>query len=392
MKNYALFLFLLATTGLISSCKKDFKPENTFIKIYDDQDGNKHFHPLSICNASDGNGYIMLSAFDNWRIQLMKTDLTGAFVWNFELPENYVNAVPNLITVDGQNFLVCMDAVGLFTYVLRIDETNKTVEEIASFSSVLYPTYAYNSGQHVYIQNYNRSNYETGIHQLSTDLNSIDQSGSLSIYTDVEERIVNHVTYLGKRIPFFITSTPEQDYIVMNGFYNYSFSLVFLNPDLTFAGVYNGAGYNGGFSALSPLGNNQFALARFSFNNTYYNAKTSLLPTTIDIAESVSATGQSEIDTEKPVVIKDISINETTYQVYLAATRSNQLLLTMYEKSSGNLVGKKYIGKNIPLTVADFIQTPDMGLCILVQAKVMGSFDRIGTIKLSKSDLEAIIP
>lgn len=388
-----LFIFCVIFLGLAFSfagCKKDSKPEDSFIKIYDDQNGNKHFHPLSITTAANNDGYIVMSAYDGWRIHLMKIDNTGEFVWNYELPANYVNAVPNLIKSNGQNYLICMDAVGLFTYVLKIDENNHNTTEVSNFTDILYPTYAYNSGSAIYIQNYNRLSMQTGIHKLSSDMVSVTQSADLDIFTDVEERIVNHITFDGKRMPFFISSTPEQNYIVMNGFYNYSFSLIFLDQNLNFAGVYNGAGFNGGLAAISPSGGSQFSLARFSYDNLYYNASATLTPTTIDITESIPAQGQSELDAEKPVLIKDLSIGGSQYKAYLSSTRSNQLLLSIYSPS-GSLAGKKYLGKNIPLTACDFIQTEDSGLSVLVQAKIMGSFDRIGIMKLSKEQMEEIV-
>lgn len=391
MKKLICGIVLLGLSFLMPACKKDVKPEESYIKIYDDQNGNKHFHPLSITTSADGEGFLVLSAYDGWKIHLMKVDKAGEFQWNYELPDNYVNAVPNLIQQNGQNYLICMDAVGLSTYVLQIDENNHSTTEIAHFTNILYPTYAYNSGQTVYFQNYDRSSYKTGIHRLSADLSTVEQSGSVNILTDVEDKIINHVTYIGKRIPFFVSSTPEQDYIVMNGFYNYSFSLIFLHPDLSFAGVYNGAGFDGGLSAISPSGNNRFSLARFSFDNLYYNAGASLTPTTIDIATSIPAQGHSELDAAKPVVIKDITVNGTLCKAFISSTRSNQVLLSLYERAAGTLIGKLYLGKNIPYTICDFIQTEDEGLNILVQVKIMGSFDRIALMKIPKERLTALV-
>ena len=390
MKLFIYCMIFLGLAGSFAGCKKDSKPEDSFIKIYDDENGNKHFHPLSITTSASNDGYLVMSAYDGWRIHLMKIDNAGEFVWNYELPANYVNAVPNLIKSNGENYLVCMDAVGLFTYVLKIDEGNHSTAEVSNFPNVLYPTYAYNSGQAIYIQNYNRLSMQTGIHKLTSDLSSITQSADLDIFTDVEDRIVDHITFNGKRMPFFVSSTPEQNYIVMNGFYNYSFSLIFLDQNLNFAGVYNGAGFNGGLAAISPSGGSQFSLARFSYDNIYYNASVPLVPTTIDIAESIPGQGHSELDAEKPVLIKDISINNVQYKAFLSSTRSNQLLLSIYDRGSGALVGKKYLGKNTPYTACDFIQTEDSGLNILLQAKIMGSFDRIAIIKLSKEQMELI--
>jgi hypothetical protein len=388
------FIFCLLLFGVSISfigCKKKSKPEDSFIKVYDDQNGNKHFNPLGITTSVSNDGYIVMSAYDGWRIHLMKIDNAGEFVWNYELPANYVNAVPNLIKSNGQNYLVCMDAVGLFTYVLKIDESAHSVIEVSNFSNILYPTYAFNSGSAIYIQNYDRLSIQTGIHKLTPDLTTITQSAGFDIFTDVEERIVNHVTYNGKRIPFFVSATPDQNHLVMNAFYNYSFSLVFLDQNLNFTGVYNGAGFNGGLAAISPSSNTQFSLARFSFDNLYYNSNATLNPSTIDIAESIPAQGISELDAQKNVLIKEVSINGTMYKAFLSSTRNNQLLISIYEVSSGNLVGKKYLGKNTPYTVCDFIQGEDFGLNILIQAKIMGSFDRIALIKLSKEQVEEIL-
>lgn len=162
MKVFIYCMLFLGIGLSFSSCKKKSKPEDAFIKIYDDQNGNKQFHPLSITTSANNDGYIILSAYDGWRIHLMKIDHTGEFVWNYEVPGNYVNAVPNLIKSNGHNYLVCMDAVGLFTYVLKIDENSHTTTEVSSFTDVLYPTYAYHSGTAVYIQNYNRLSMQTG--------------------------------------------------------------------------------------------------------------------------------------------------------------------------------------------------------------------------------------
>lgn len=384
-----LFLGLLLTTV---SCKKKVKPEDaTFIKIYDDPNGNRHYYPLAISPSAADEGYILVSAYDGWRIHISKVSKDGSFEWNYDLPENYVNAVPSIIRKDNQNYLVCMDAVGLFAIVLKIDEGSNTTSEIASFPAIIYPTAAFYSGQRLSIQNYDRTSMQTGIHQLDASFSSIVQSGQLNIFTDVEERIVNHISYNGKRIPFFIQETPDQQYILVNGFYNYSFSLVFLHPDLSFAGVYNGAGFNGGLTALLPITGTQFALARFSFDNLYFNSAASLNPTTIDIAESIPAQGNSEIDAQKAVICKEITIKENTYIAFLSSTRSNQLYLALYDKAGGALQGKKYLGKNIPLRAADLIQTSDMGISILAQAKIMGSYDRISLLKLTKDQLETVV-
>ncbi len=383
------FVFMLTLGFLLSACKKH-KPEESFVKVYHDQEANKNYFPLSIKPTND-KGYLILSAYNGWNIQLVKTDQEGNLLWKLDLPSKYVNATPNLIERNGDLYFVCMDAVGLFTYVMKVDEDGKTVTEFKDFPQIQYPLYVHDQGSVVYIQNYNRTIFETGIFELSGGMNQIQKAGSLPILTDVENKIVDHINYTGKRFPFSIKVTPEKDYIVLSGFNNYSFSTVFLDPNLDFSGVYNGAAFDGGLNAIMPLGGNKFSLARFSFSNLFFNPVATLSPTAIDIAETIPAQGKAELDPQSPVLIQQISIGGSSYVVYLASTKSNQLLLSFYRKGSSELKGIKYLGQSVPLKACDFIKTSEEGLMLLSQVTVMGSFNRIATIKLSKEELEEMV-
>ena len=393
MKKVITYKFLLILfAGLIfTTCKKDkFEVEDSFIKVYNDSDMNKNYFPLSIAQTSD-NGYLVLSAYNGWNIHVLKTNEAGDLLWEFDVPSNYVNAVPNLIKRNGAVYFVCMDAVGLFTYVLQIDEAGQQVTEFQQFPQIIYPMYVYDNETEIYIQNYDRTTFETGVFELSGAMDQLQNAGSVQIFTDVEDKIVNHINYTGKRFPFFLSVTPEKDYIVMSGFNNYSFSTVFMDANLNFSGVYNGAAFDGGLNAILPLGGNQFSLARFSFTNLYFNPATELSPSAIDIAESIPAEGKAELDAERPVLIKNCSINGSEYVVYLATTKSNQLFLSFYTKGSTIQKGSLYLGQSVPLMASDFSMTEDGGLMLLTRVTVMGSFNRVATIKLSKEEVEALV-
>jgi hypothetical protein len=111
----------------------------------------------------------------------------------------------------------------------------------------------------------------------------------------------------------------------------------------------------------------------------------------VDVSESIPSTWASELDAETPVLIKNITIKGTEYAAYLATTKSNQLVLNLYSKQTGDLVANKYIGESVPLEGCDFLETSDGGLMILTQATVMSSFKRIATVKLSKEELEGLV-
>lgn len=383
-------LYLILLSLFILGCKNKYEPEAAFIKVYHDEDINTNYYPLGIQETNDG-GYIVLSAKNGWNIHILKTDPEGNMLWEQQISSKYVNAVPNLIKRNGKIYFVCMDAVGLFTYIMEINENSKEVIEFNKFEQIYYPMYVFDNKTEVYIQNYNRMTYETGIVKLSANLDEIQNWGSVQIFTDVEDKIVDHINYTGKRFPFFINVTPENNHVLFSGFNNYSFSTVFMNSNLDFSGVYNGAAFDGGLNAVLPLGGNKFSLARFSFSNMFYNAHATLDPSTIDIAESIPAQTQPELDPQRPVLIKKIEISETNYVAYLATTKSNHLLLSLYEPGSSQPKAIKYLGESVPLLACDFDKTKDGGLMILTRVTVMGSFNRIATIKLNEEELEKLI-
>ena len=384
-----LFICCCALIALLSCEKKDTS-SLPFVKIYDDQNGNRSFTPLSIIKSTQDHGYIVLSAFDGWRIQLMKIDNDGVFEWNLELPDAYVNAVPNLVNIDQHIYLVCMDPIELNTRILRIDEANHAVIPVSVLEEVSYPLYAEYAGDNLMLMSSPLGSQITLIHKVSPMLDTVIQVGALDISMNVDDYLIKHSMHSGKQWPFFIKSTPEKDRFVVNGFYNYSFSTVFLDNNLQFSGVYNGAAMDGGINQLLPLGAGSYALSRISGEYLFNNANCSLDPSAIAMATSIEAQGDSELNHESPVLIESLTIKGVTYRAYVASTHSNQLSLKLYYESGKKIAGT-YLSKNIPIKACDMIQTPYGELLILTQVRVMGSYNRIGAIKLSKANLEALV-
>lgn len=390
MKSRNLLLAIGIIAFFFSACEKKDKSSLPFVKIYDDQNGNRSFSPLSMCKSNLDNGYLVLSAYDGWRIHLMKMDKDGKFEWNLELPEQYVNAVPSLVNIQQQLYLVCMDPIALNTRILRIDEANKSVVQISTLEEVSYPIHAYHNGSDLYLMSCPLSSQMTVIHKVSQALDTVVKIGALSISTNVDDLLLKHVMHTGKRYPFFIQSTPEQQHFVVNAFYNYSFSTVFFDSELQFSGVYNGAAMDGGIQTVFPLGANQFALSRISGENVFINPKATLDPTAITMATSVEAQGDAELDHEKPVLIKNISISSKPYLCVVASSRSNQLVLKLFD-AAGKKIASKYLSKNVPIEACDMAFTPYGELLVLLRVRIMGSYNRIGSLKLSKGNLEELV-
>ena len=385
-----VILLLIPCVFIFTACKKnEIQAEESFIKIYDQLDGNKKYFPLSMTQTND-EGYLILGAVNGWNIMLMKIDALGEMVWDVNLPIKYVNATPNIINIQDRHYIVCMDNVGLFTYLLEVGESSGEITEVQAFDEMFYPTYAYYNGTNFYIQNYNRNTRRTGIHRLSSSLSEIDASNQLNVIADVEDNIVEHVTFSGRRMPFMVRTTPDNNHVVMSCFYNYSFSFIFLNNNLEFQGVYNGSHFDASINAFHPLGGDYYSVARFSFGNQFFTPKVLVASNEIDITASIPVQGYPTLDPDFPVQIQPMMIGDTNYISFMATSRSNQLVLHFYNED-GVLKGKHHLGQNTPFSLADAKVTADGGLILLVQVKVMGTYRRIATIRLSKKELENIV-
>lgn len=74
-----LIFSIVALLWIFAGCKKDPVDSFPYMKIYDEKQGNKSFLPLSIVKSPIDNGYVILSSYDGWKIQIMKIDNEGVF-------------------------------------------------------------------------------------------------------------------------------------------------------------------------------------------------------------------------------------------------------------------------------------------------------------------------
>jgi hypothetical protein len=65
-------------------------------------------------------------------------------------------------------------------------------------------------------------------------------------------------------------------------------------------------------------------------------------------------------------------------------------VLKLYDET-GKKMKSTYLSKNVPIEACDMAFTPYGELLMLVRVRIMGSYNRIGSIKLSKSNLEKLV-
>ncbi|MES2734163.1 MAG: hypothetical protein V4714_20620 [Bacteroidota bacterium] len=396
--NHSLFYSrfywcLLSMLVSLSACKQqetdEIQPETSFTRVYDNGLKGGTYDPLDVRQTAD-SGYLVLGALHDWDAYLLKTDKLGNFQWEMQLPEPYVNALPNLFKIGKTHYFFCMDKISLVTYLMKVEDNSQVAEEVKAFPEASYPLAASSTPEGGFLlQYYNREERSTGLAKIDAGFNIVWRN-NYPVQQDVEGPIVAHLTRTGDRLPFFTGISTSGYYF--NGFAKYTFSTVFVNPsDGKQTGLMNGFRDKGIISAALHLSNNQFALARYSFGDNHLHPTESLNPASVGFIGDLKENLFSEIKPNGHIVIKRMMVNGQDVVLYAAESKSKQIILYAYAAQTLHLLGKQYLGYGNPYEMSGFTATDDGGLAVLGRTYVVGRYPRICLFKLSKDELTRFI-
>ena len=178
-----------------------------------------------------------------------------------------------------------------------------------------------------------------------------------------------------------------------NGYYNYTFSMVFFNFGSDGMGILQGYRDQEAVSAALNTSGQTFALSRFDNGDNYFMPKADLSTSNGSVASSSNLKGNAmlELDQNARVSIRNLTIKGKSVALYASDTKGKQLVLYAYDINTGNLIGSKHWGYANPLEMAGYTTTSDNGMAIACTQYVAGRLPRICIIKLSNTDLEGII-
>lgn len=398
MKRYLTVVVTLGLLAWLPSCVEESEPqydERSFTKIYDNNLFNTNYFPIDMLQTEDG-GYLILggrrledSNFTG--IYLMKADKDGNFVADLEVDENYVNPIAQLAFVNGSYHFFCMDPLTLLVHVAQLDSNLESVNFTQVSGGLFYPCAAQLSGTSFVVLSYDHLEKESVIALVSPS-GTVSQSQGFTIGAgdDVEEPIINHFIRTGRQYPFEAGRIPGGLYY-FNGFYNYTFSLVFTNlTQDTPNGVVQGIQDDGGFSAVRPLTANKFAASRFNFGDNFLLPNVDLNTTGISSSVDLGGYTLPELESNAHVKIHRATINGENMLVYGSDTRSKQIGLYFYAEANGTFMGSKYLGFSNPFEISQIITTTDGGLAVCGTTYLAGRFPRICLIKLHPDQLSSI--
>jgi hypothetical protein len=396
--SYFAFFSILASILLLSAftrCSKntEMAPDQNWVKVYDHSDFNRLFYSLDVAELSDNNFIILASSKIDTTVwpmpYLISANSAGEVLWKVQT-ENYISPVPGIIASNGGYFFFCMDNA-LGTHVLKINTDGSPPSLFKSFTQFTYPLFAtQTSDNKILLTSYNRLTRSTVLTCFDSNF-SIIWSKEYPGIENYEEKVRLHLTHQGDNIPFFIGETRNKTtgYYFVNGFYNFVFSLLFINPangELT--GVINGIPYSAAASSLIQRNDSSYILSRFDENQNYINSNPHFSFTSISNITAMGGASWPEVDNHSIVKPLKTTINGKGIIIVSTITRSNQVLLLFFDQDTGLLKTSRYFGSSHPLTLASVIPTREGGLAVLTYTYVAGRFSRIQLFKIPPEKLE----
>jgi hypothetical protein len=214
---------------------------------------------------------------------------------------------------------------------------------------------------------------------------------TVGVGDDSEEPIMNHYLRLGKKFPFDAGLVSGSTYY-FNGFYDYTFSLVFtdLNGDAPL-GVIQGQDDDGGFSAVAPLGSARLAAARYNFGSNFFLPNPTLSINGVSSGVDLGGLTLPELIPNAKVKILPVTVRDKKVLIYASDTQSRQIGLYFYDEATGVFLGSRYLGFSNPFEIGNLIQTEDEGIAVCGTTYLVGRFPRVCVFKLSKQDLEGSV-
>ncbi len=393
MKNILTYIILLSSFALILSCKEEeeIQPDESFLKIYNDETFENVFTPVDFVQGSDSS-YFILGSYDINNAYVMKVDKEGNFEWDFKLNEEDVNPIPGIVEKNNTYYFFCMDELTLNTKLYRVSDSSSSPQLQNSYN-ISFPLCASKTSSGGMIMlSYDFDNQESRLNEFDANFNltNADADG-FPVMEDFLELIDGHINGTGNKMPFFTGESDSRYYF--NGYSDYTLSIHFLDKN-TYGLTGKINGFQKGEEAVSGLlniGSNEYFLTRYSYNENFIIPSEPINEGNIFTSTDFPGNDHPEITQRAFFDMKEINVNGTPSVVVGTTTKTNQIILYFYNPNSGELQGSRRLGFNNPYSLVKVIQSLDGGLAILGNTYVTGRFSRISIYKISQKELIDII-
>ncbi len=399
------FAFLFIAVSFLSCREEEPSLTESFFKIYDNSDFDLSYDPIDVVELNDG--YIILTgtqreATDFKGVELIKIDLEGEFFIDREL-NDYVAPAGDIYfnESDSVTYFFAANPTTLEASLIGVNTQLEVVSENA-LGGINYPLASnVTSGGNLLLLSYDPVDLATQMSEISTTGNFVG-GASYSIGAgntlNAEQVIIDHFTVVSEQaLPFFCGEFSPGSYY-FNGFYEFSFSMVFTDLG-SVNGVVQGQSINegvrealnAGISAVLPLESGDFALSGFQFSKNYQITSATLTTAGTSVSADLFTGDQRELKPYTPTDIIAYTLGESNYTIFASETEGRQIILYFYDTTSGEVAGVYNIGFINPFTLASIKVTQDNSLLVLGTTYVAGRFERMMLNKISEGEISDIV-
>lgn len=391
MKPRNLVFLLVILTISCEINQKDIKPEDQFIKIYNDQNESLSYFPISVIQTEDG-GYLLLngvkndsSLYEYPSATIIKTSPTGVTEWT---TETAWLAPAGLIKTGSTYSFIAMDLQNNINKI-NVDISNGNIIDNNELNLTMPLAAKTNDANQFIILSYNYVNRTSVIALFDKDANLINLS-ELNVNTDMVAQINAHMNKTGSELPFFIgewKNEVQKGYFV-NCLANYTLRTVFFDKNLNTTGgdIYSFQARDA-LSSLVNKENNIFAMTRYYGGNNYISTNIEVDPYSSQNFNEYSQNQIFELIPEAKVISRNITKDNIEYILLASTTNSNSVVLYQYAISVGEgydeAIHTEYIDFSDKIEVRDIIQNDDDGgIIVLAQHYFTGKYKRPVLIKI----------
>ncbi|WP_448529789.1 hypothetical protein [Raineya sp.] len=395
-KFFSIILGILSLWACDISKNKEIKPEEVFVKIYENNNFDQNFTPLDIKQTTDG-GYLILGEYASNgfspfpAVYLMKVQPDGKFEWEYLARENYVTPISELLPSTDGNFEFFCSAQNDSLKPVRLSATQNP-QELAKYNLIRgLVANALPDGNYGFVS-YPQNSQNTIVSTGSPNGNILR---SKQYYnqdnTFIEERIDRHLRRVRTPLPMLMSSRGGNDLF----FTAFRLSnIAVMSDDLASAGsepkgIINGNSYDAAISAMVQISGNTFAMARYNADGeTVFIPRAEVALNGIYTNTSFRGNVLPEISKFARVVIRRATIAQRNVLLYLTDTKNGQIVLFVYDEATGNLIRTQYFGSANTFQIGSLTLTTDGGIAIVGKTFVAGRFGRICLFKLSPQEVE----
>jgi hypothetical protein len=399
MNRVLPILGILFLAVLLPACdikENTAEPLNAFVRIYESGQFETSIFPTDIRPTSD-SGFVILghtpsqnSSFHS--VYLMKIAKDGSFQWE-HVSDQYVNPVSELMPANGGWQFFCMDEKQFGTHLVQVGQTPQSVARIAA-DSLKFPVAAGAVSGGYLLQVVDDEYKNTKLLRLNGS-GGISWTQNFEIFEEVEEKLVDHLTYQRRLFPFFVGETLNGN-SYFNGFSNFTLSLNFVasgNGRVTGA-VINGERYDAGISNAVAINGSQMAMARYNADGALVFVPRFAVNTNADAlqaAKDIVGNQLPELNPFARVLVRRATIGGKNVVLYGSDTKNGQIALFAYDEATGNLLGTRYLGASNGFEIGGFTLAQDGGMAVAGRTYVAGRFPRLVVFKLSPQDVTQLV-